>query len=227
MRKSSAHDSSRLAVRGLFGKPFGKQLPPPPPANLQVSKKVVAVACMHVARLRRIDGTSAGAGVRIAAAAAAEAAPSARPRPRQSTNGSASSAARARADATPADLTSAIAEMDWSNEVGQTVAVKRDWWLGGTSAQRRNYHLVRVVAYSAGVVVSNRLSLTESSRILSQHCTESFTAYSRTQSTRAARVARASSVAPCAPGTVVKTRDDRRRPATRGGDDHRGARCPV
>ena len=136
---------------------------------------------MHVARLRRIDGTSAGADVRIAAAAAAEAAPSARPRPRQSTNGSASSAARARADATPANLTSAIAEMDWSNEVGQTVEVKGDWWLGGTSAQRRNYHLVRVVAYSAGVVVSNRLSLTESSRILSQHRTESFTACSRTQ----------------------------------------------
>ena len=136
---------------------------------------------MHVARLRRIDGTSAGADVRIGAAAAAEAAPSARPRPRQSTNGSASSAVRARADATPANLTSAIAEMDWSNEVGQAVEVKGDWWLGGTSAQRRNCHLARVVACSAGVVVSNRLSLTESSRILSQHRTESFVACSRTQ----------------------------------------------
>ena len=61
-------------------------------------KWAVAGVVHACSRLRRIDGTSAGADVRIAAAAAAEAAPSARPRPRQSTNGSASSAARARAD---------------------------------------------------------------------------------------------------------------------------------
>ena len=129
-----------------FGQPFGKQLPPPP-VNLQVKQE--GGGSMHVARLRRIDGTSAGADVRIGAAAAAEAAPSARPRPRQSTNGSASSAVRARADATFANLTSAIAEIDWSTEVGQTVEVKGGWRLGGTSAQRRNYHLVRVVAHCA------------------------------------------------------------------------------
>ena len=140
---------------------------------------------MNVARLRRIDGTSAGADVRIIAAAAAaeaEAAPSARPRPRQSTNGSASSAARARADATPANLTSAIAEMEWSNEVGQTVEVKGDWWLG-----RWDLGPTSKLPSCSGRRVQCRCCCVEpfvshgKLRILSQHRTDSFTAYSRTQ----------------------------------------------
>ena len=54
-------------------------------------------------------------------------------------------------------------------------------FVGSPSRRRRAARRGQRLWVRRGVVVSNRLSLTESSRILSQHRTESFTACSRTQ----------------------------------------------
>ena len=39
------------------------------------------------------------------------------------------------------------AATNWESEVGKKVEVKGDWWVGGTSAERRKWHMVTVIEY--------------------------------------------------------------------------------
>ena len=58
-----------------------------------------------------------------------------------------SSGARAAGQTTIATMFSACTT-DFSKEVGKTVEVKGDWWVGGTAAERRAWHLVKIIDYA-------------------------------------------------------------------------------
>ena len=58
-----------------------------------------------------------------------------------------SSGARAAGQTTIASMFSA-STIDFSKEVGKTVEVKGDWWVGGSAAERRAWHLVKIIEYA-------------------------------------------------------------------------------
>ena len=74
-----------------------------------------------------------------------------------SSGASAASAASGgrRPEATPAPAQQNLKSMfsaaatNWEGEVGKKVEVKGDWWVGGTPAERRSWHMVTVLEYTA------------------------------------------------------------------------------